>query len=190
MKHCTAKIVSSIGHPILTIPMFVVIRMFATEEWQHALLISAIIVGGVFIPMFLWLWFKSRNGSYTHFYVSDRRQRKSFYYFTFPLLLAIVLVLYFVIPEKIIWVDAAFGMGTFAVMQMVNFKLKGSLHVAFNVYLAFLLMQVNISAGMCVLFASPIIGWSRVALKRHTVKEVLAGGAIGLFNGLMMFLLA
>ena len=35
---------------------------------------------------------------------------------------------------------------------------------------------------------SGLIGWSRVELKRHTVKEVFAGAVIGFTAGLFMLI--
>jgi membrane-associated phospholipid phosphatase len=46
---------------------------------------------------------------------------------------------------------------------------------------------MNYLMGIVVLLLSGLIGWSRIVLGRHTLKEVLWGGGIGLTIGLIMF---
>jgi len=70
---------------------------------------------------------------------------------------------------------------------LVNLRIKSSLHVSMTIYLAFLIMPLNYIAGIIVLLLSVLIGWSRIVLGRHTLKEVLWGGGIGLTIGLIMF---
>jgi ABC-type Fe3+ transport system permease subunit len=76
MKKNIAHVVSVLGHPLLTIPLYVVLVMFGSEDFKRASLNTFLIIGCVFIPVTVWLYIKSRNGSYTNFDVSDRKQRK------------------------------------------------------------------------------------------------------------------
>jgi ABC-type Na+ efflux pump permease subunit len=69
-----AKFISFTGHPLLTIPLFVCIVMFATESFGKALFISVLIIGGIFVPSIVSMYAKSKNGTYTNFDFSDQRQ--------------------------------------------------------------------------------------------------------------------
>jgi len=40
-------------------------------------------------------------------------------------------------------------------------------------------MPINLMIGIIVLLFSGLIGWSRLELKRHTLKEVYTGAVIG-----------
>ena len=81
MKKKIAQLVSVAGHPLLTIPLYAAFVLFTFEDVKTASFNSALIIGCIFIPLILRLYLKSRNGSYTNFDVSDRKQRKSMFFF-------------------------------------------------------------------------------------------------------------
>ena len=80
-----------------------------------------------------------------------------------------------------------FGLVITFISQLVNLRIKSSLQVSMTIYLAFLIIPMNYELGIAVLLLSGLIGWSRIVLGRHTLKEVLWGGGIGLTVGLIMF---
>lgn len=187
MKQTIAKCISFCGHPLLTIPLFVTITMFATEDIRKAALVTFLIVGCIFVPLFIWLYVKSKNGTTTNFDVSDRKQRKSLFVFILPVMMLVTIILYFSGQSKTVCLSVFFGLVITFVSQLVNLRIKSSLHVSMTVYLAFLIMPLSYVAGVIVLLISMLIGWSRIVLGRHTLKEVLWGGGIGLTIGLIMF---
>ena len=187
MKQQIAKCISFCGHPLLTIPLFVTITMLATEDIRKASLVIFLIVGCIFVPLIAWLYIKSKNGTTTNFDVSDRRQRKSLFVFMLPVLMLVTIILYYSGRSKTICLSVFFGLVITFVSQLVNLRIKSSLHVSLTIYLAFLIMPLNYVAGVIILLLSALIGWSRIALGRHTLKEVLWGGGIGLTIGLIMF---
>ena len=71
MKQRIAKLISVAGHPLLTIPLFVVFVMFSFENIGKAVFISFLIIGCIFIPLIVRLYLKSKNGSYTNFDVTN-----------------------------------------------------------------------------------------------------------------------
>ena len=187
MKQKIAKCISFCGHPLLTIPLFVTITMLATEDIGKASLVIFLIVGCIFVPLFIWLYAKSKNGTTTNFDVSDRKQRKSLFVFILPVLMLVTIILYRTGQSKTVCLSVFFGLVITFVSQLVNLRIKSSLHVSMTIYLAFLIMPLNYIAGIIVLLLSVLIGWSRIVLGRHTLKEVLWGGGIGLTIGLIMF---
>ena len=187
MKQTIAKYISFFGHPLLTIPLFVTITMFATEDIGKAALVTFLIVGCIFVPLIAWLYVKSKNGTTTNFDVSDRKQRKSVFVFILPVLMLVTIILYYTGQSKTVCLSVFFGLVITFVSQLVNLRIKSSLHVSMTIYLAFLIMPLNYIAGIVVLLLCVLIGWSRMVLARHTLKEVLWGGGIGLTVGLIMF---
>lgn len=186
IKSTLAKFISFAGHPLLTIPVFVVIVMFTLEEFKNAGLVSLIIIGGVFVPLTIWMYKKSKNGSYTNFDVSDRIQRKSLFFFIVPLLLVAIILLYSTGQSKVLWMSVLFALLIILVTQLVNIYVKSSLHVSLNIYLSFLIIPINFRIGVLLLSFTVLIGWSRIILGRHSVKEVMSGAAIGLIISLIM----
>jgi membrane-associated phospholipid phosphatase len=181
-----AGIISIVGHPLLTIPLFVMIVMFGSEVFSKAALNSLLIVGGVFIPLVLWLYVKSKNGTITNFDVSDQSQRKSLFWVAVPLLTIVTVVLFVTHQSRNLCMSVLFALLLVVISQVINLFVKSSLHTSLNIYLSALVFTVDYKMGIAVLLFTGLISWSRVKLGRHTVKEVVVGLAIGIFISLIM----
>ncbi len=175
-----AKAISFIGHPLLTIPLFVVVMMFAFEDFEKALLNSVLIIGCIFLPLFLRMYFKSKNGTYTNFDVSDRIQRKTLFTFIIPLMVVVTVILFKNNPDSDFSLSVLFGTILIIISQIINLFIKSSLHVSLNIYLSALVMTADLRIGIAVFLFSGLIAWSRIALGRHSWKEVAFGSCIGL----------
>jgi len=187
MKQKIANFISIIGHPLLTIPVFVAIAMFTSEDFKKASFVSFLIIGCIFIPLILRMLIKSKNGTYTNFDVSDRIQRKSLFIYIVPLLIVVTFLLFKTQQNSNLCISVLFATILIFVSQIVNLFIKSSLHVSLNIYLSFLVMTINFKIGIVILLFTIILGWSRIVLKRHTIKEVLLGGFIGLTICLLMY---
>ncbi|HEY3387939.1 MAG TPA: hypothetical protein VGK38_00085 [Prolixibacteraceae bacterium] len=181
-----ANFISIIGHPLLTIPIFVTIVMFGFKGFLEAVLISSLIVGGIFIPVILWMYIKSKNGTYTNFDVSDKNQRKSLFLFVIPLLIVVTVALFLTNQSRNLCISVLFALILTVISQFINFFVKSSLHVSLNTYLAALIFTMNFEIGIVVFLFTGLLSWSRVKLGRHTIKEVLFGLSIGTLIGLIM----
>ena len=186
MKKKIAQIISFAGHPLLTIPLFVVIVTFTLEDFRKAFITSTIIIGGFFIPLILRLYLKSRKGSYTNFDVSDRIQRKSIFFFIIPILSVVTFIAFLTDQSINLCLSLLFGLTLVAVSQGVNLTIKSSMHVSFHIYLSFLIMTLNPLIGIIAFLITIPIAWSRIVLGRHSLKEVLIGGLLGVLAGLCM----
>jgi len=186
MKKKIAQIISVAGHPLLTIPLFVVIVTFTLEDFRKAFITSTIIIGGFFIPLILRLYLKSRKGSYTNFDVSDRIQRKSIFFFIIPILSVVTFIAFLTDQSINLCLSLLFGLTLVAVSQVVNLTIKSSMHVSFHIYLSFLIMTLNPFIGIIAFLITIPIAWSRIVLGRHSLKEVLIGGLLGVLAGLCM----
>jgi len=181
-----ATFISIIGHPLLTIPLFILIVMFGFNSIQKAALISFLIIGCIFIPVILWAYIKSKNGSYTNFDVSDRTQRKSMFTFAVPLLLIVTVILFATHQSINLCISVLFALILLIISQITNLYIKSSLHVSLNVYLSTLIFTLSYGGGIAFLLFTGLISWSRVMLGRHTIKEVFAGAVIGTAISLTM----
>lgn len=181
-----AKYVSIIGHPFITIPIFVIIVMFSFEDFKTAVFISFLIVGCIFVPLISWMYIRTKRGLYTNFDVSIRTQRKSVFVFAVPLLAVVTAIVFATGQPKNLSLGVLFASMLIITSQIVNFYIKSSLHVSLTIYLSFLIMPVNLVIGIIVLLSTAIIGWSRVKLGRHTLKEVFVGMLVGLIISFAM----
>lgn len=187
MRQKAANFISTLGHPLFTIPAFVAIVMFVNEDFQKASFVSFLIIGCIFIPLILRLFVKSKNGTYTNFDVSDRIERKTMFIFVIPLLMIVMFVLYRTHQNNDLCISLLFATILVCISQVVNLFIKSSLHVSLNIYLSFLVMTLNFKIGILLFLFTGLLGWSRIVLGRHTLKEVLVGGVIGLSISLLMF---
>jgi len=188
VKKIIASYISVIGHPLLTIPVFAVIALFTYLEFQGALLISLLIVGGVFVPLAVKMYAGSKRGTYTNFDVSNKTQRQSWYVFAILLLLIVTIILFVTDYPRILRFSVLFSLILLATSQTINYFIKSSLHVSFNIFLSFLIIPINFMAGLIFLFLTIPIVWSRLILNRHTVKEIIMGSIIGLTIGISFLL--
>jgi PAP2 superfamily. len=74
--------------------------------------------------------------------------------------------------------------------QVVNIRVKASMHLAFHTFLGVLILYFNKNAGLGFLLFAPLLAWSRLHLKRHVKKEIFAGVALGAAFGMVFWLLS
>jgi hypothetical protein len=187
MKLKIANIISTIGHPLLTIPIFVIIILFSYQDLQSAFLVSSLIIGCVFIPLTIKMYRGSRKGTYTNFDVSDRNERQNWYEAVLVLLLILISIFFLTNQSQAIRYNALLFLLLLSIAKIGNYFIKTSLHVSLHVFLSFLFMQINIEYGVLFLVFVFPIAWSRLVLKRHTLREVIYGGINGLAIGILSF---
>lgn len=174
---------------LLIMPYIFVYRQ--TENSLYAikwgLFSSLFIIIGVFF-IFLGKW----RGMYSDFDLSQREEREKFY--AIALLLSICYfgaALFFkgiVFPLSIVGLGIVLGVVAFSV---VNLFVKASLHVgiacAFVITISILLKSSDVF--IFSIWIIPLVIWARLVLKRHTLKEVVAGGFLGSIITLVTFFL-
>lgn len=189
MKENLAKLISILGHPMLTFLVFTLVSLFIYEEFHEALLHASLVIGGVFLPLFLKMYWNTRKGNYTNFDISDQKQRQTWYLSTLAILLVTSIVLFITEQPRTLRLAVLFVLILLTISKLVNFYLKCSLHVSLNSFLAFLIMTMNLRIGLLFLVCVLFIAWSRFVLKRHTLKEIIAGAIIGFLVGIVAFVI-
>src|SRR5688572_23016998 len=179
-----ANPISVLGHPVLIVPVFTAISLFHYDDALKALWISALIFGCVFIPLSVKMYHGAKSGEYTNFDVSEQRQRQSWYTWATGLLFMLCIVLWLTGQSQGLRTVIQLALLLMVTAQLVNFFIKSSLHVSLNVFLAFLIFPISLIAGIFFCCFILLIGWSRLRLGRHTVKEIITGTLIGLIFGL------
>lgn len=182
-KSVIAKYISIIGHPFLTIPIFLIVILFAREGVANAGTLAMLIIGGIFIPISIRTYIGVRRGKYTNLDVSDQRQRQQWFMLTTALVLLVTALLWITKQDIIVCVAMTVSLFLMIVSQLINFVVKASMHVAYHTYLSFVVFFFNQWVGILFLLFLPMLAWSRLYLKRHTKPEVFSGLVLGLFFG-------
>jgi membrane-associated phospholipid phosphatase len=180
-----ALLVSTVGHPFVTIPLFILLSMSHAHSPSNAVFVSLLLIGGFFVPLIVWMYVQSKRGVYTNFDVSDKKQRHSLFLVAVPLLLVVTLVLLVTHQSNTLCLSVGFALVLVALSQGVNFLIKSSLHVSLNCYLAALMLPSHPFLAFGLLGFTVPLAWSRIRLRRHSLREVLVGYVIGVGMGLL-----
>lgn len=183
-----AQIISILFHPavlsVLT-PIFLV--LFIPREvpypayWVFYPLIFVALVS-------LFTLYGIRTKLFSDFDVTKRRERGPFYAFVISLsVLYIIFLFLFNGPKSLIVLGLGVLLGAI-IMEIVNKKLKASIHVA--AVSAFMCTLALLYGGLFLLLPIfiPIVAWSRLHMKRHTMSEAISGGIIGTTITVILFL--
>jgi hypothetical protein len=146
-----ANLISTIGHPLLTIPIFVIVALFSYENFQTASFISALILVGVVIPLTIKMFVGAKKGTYTNFDISDKFQRQSWYILVLVLLFILTIIVFLTKQSLAIRLNTLFFFLLFCIAGISNLYVKTSLHVSLNIFLSSFIMQMNIPVGIAFL---------------------------------------
>jgi len=181
IKHWFAEFISTIFHPvifILSIPFFVVYRQ--TDSGLYALKWTAFTSAFILIGVMFYLYGRFK-GYYTDHDLSIREQRHSFY--AMALISALLYFLAAVFFKGIFFPLSIIALGVMLgviVFELVTYYIKASVHFAavFGWIVAMWLIY-GITPAMASLWIIPLVGWSRLTLRRHTRSELFVGALLG-----------
>lgn len=173
-----ARLISNITQPpVVSIPTFAIIN-YILLGFNNSLIITMICwIFGAFIPITTSLILI--NKMHTDMDITDRTKR------TLPLFFAICsyLIGFFVLlsmgaPPLTTALMFVYSSNTLIIL-FINLSWKISIHTMGvagpTVALTFLFGYSGLLLGLLI----PLVMWSRVKLKKHTISQVLAGGIVG-----------
>ena len=174
-----SKYLSEIFNPMNSLIIYFIVfssANFSIEESVRQFLPLLLLT---IIPISFWIIYHVKTKKYTDTDVSDRKQRKGFYFFIAASILTYLTFVYlryertdFVLIFLLILLIA---------MQISNYFIKRSMHTALNLFVAALMVTINPLYGLIWLGITIAVGFSRIVLKRHTRAEVLSGAVISSF---------
>jgi membrane-associated phospholipid phosphatase len=184
IKHKFADIASMIGNaPILAIPVFLIVNFTVLEGMNYIIITSLCIlfctilpIVGIVLPRKI---LKKEKGKRLHYEIPDRKERIT------PLIIGItsyfigVIILYFFHAPLITVALMFFYFSDTSVVFLINLFWKISIHAVGLTGPTSVLIYVFGPFGGILSFFLPIIMWSRVYLKKHTMAQVIAGSLLG-----------
>lgn len=182
-----ARFISFISNPIfiiLPIPYYLVYRFtgnyFSAIRWELYSVLFIGIVGG-------FVFYNVKRGRFSDLDVSKREQRPLLFlaclvtclwYIVGLLLLKAPIVLFFLVASV---------MFSVIVISFINTRIKASIHVA---TISAIIMAISILQGgvhIYILSLIPLIAWSRVTVKRHTLSETIVGAITGCLLTILVY---
>lgn len=188
MKDRAARLASILVHPVVVMVIAATIAGGASDgasgvAWQA--LGSAVVAAAV---VMLYSALQARSGRWSHIDASRPHERLQLNRFASWALLALAAGLAVIGADR--GIVAAIGLSGLIVLagHLLRGRLKISLHVAFPAFAMGIVWPQPVAVAS-MLLATLVVAWSRLALRRHDVSELIAGGAIGLACGVVFQLI-
>ncbi|WP_440840655.1 phosphatase PAP2 family protein [Pseudoxanthomonas sp. 22568] len=182
MVHAFARAISILGHPMLVLPVAALLLATRTLGAREAAWMALGFAGFAALVMG-WSGWQVRRGRWQHVDASRHEERRTLNRF---LLVALTLaaVLGWVAGQPL---QLALGLilaaALIAVAMLGARWCKLSLHMAFVIYAAILLSQLHPAWGIVGLAFAALVAWSRLKLRRHVPRDLVAGALAGATAG-------
>ncbi len=171
-----SKIISTAFNPIFSLVAFFIYNFYQQPTGQSFSTTFLPLLLGIILPIILWIFWNVKRGKYTDSDVSNQEQRNSLYLVIVGLLCAFLVWDHQ--ANQNIDIKIAFLLLLFLLMMLSNFFIKSSMHTAFNIYVSTLFFAINPMVGGIWLVLTAFVAYTRIVLKRHTPKEIIAGTCI------------
>jgi hypothetical protein len=177
-----ARALSVIGHPALLMPAAVAWSASARGAPPPVLHLAVSASIAVALAVGAYSLWQVRAGRWSHVDASVPGERRQLNVFLVLLLFGVSGALWGFGQPLLVSLGLGLGGALVLAAHLLRRWLKVSLHASFAVYAAALLWPAALAVGAVLLLAAAV-SWSRLALRRHTPAEVLAGLAAGAAAG-------
>ena len=189
MSLALARALSISGHPMLVLPLAVVV--IALVQGDRGAAARAALGFGLFAALVMgFSWWQVRRGRWAHVDASARHERGSLNRFLLVALVAGALFVAWRGSQPLFALGMAMSAAMILVAMAATRWCKLSLHMAFAVFAAWLLRELGIAWMLAALLFAAAIAWSRLALHRHTPRDLVAGALAGSLAGAAFWPLA
>jgi membrane-associated phospholipid phosphatase len=179
-----ARWISILGHPFVMAALMVTTTAMQLDG-THALRTSLLVLAITVVPIAILMIRQVRRGSWTNVDASNASERPILFVVGAISLMALLAYLFFAQQQSYLLRGTLITLAMLAVCALATRWIKVSLHLAFATLAAAALLPDSAMGWILVAFI-PLLGWSRMAMSRHTVAEVVAGGLIGAAAGIVL----
>lgn len=184
MKERAARLASILLHPAVVMLIAAAIAAGVTDRGAGRVWQALGVAAAAAVVVMLYSALQARSGRWSHIDASRPHERSQLNRFASWALLALAVVLATIGTDRGIVV--AIGLSGLIVFagHLLRGRLKSSLHVAFAAF-ATCIVWPHPVAFATLLLATLVVAWSRLALRRHDVSDLIVGAAIGLVCGVV-----
>lgn len=188
MKDTVAKLFSNIFNPfIVSSVVLTLLAIKSTTGLDDAVKLILITLAISVVPVLLIVFILLRFKKLDDFFNNPREQRSTVYLAAGILAAAdCALLWYFKAPELLRVIFTA-GLITTVVFMAINQFWKISVHTGFITASAAVLIIIYGAGAAWSLIVLPLVGWSRIVLKQHTLMQIIAGGITSAVIVLVVF---
>lgn len=184
MPNRVARALSILGHPLLSLPMAALLLAMHGGAGPLRLAALALGLGAIAIGVMAYSRWQVRRRRWQHVDASGRDERRSLNRFLLVLFAVAAVAAWAWSPQREFALGLALSALLVAAAMLTARWCKLSLHVAFAMYAAVLLVSLSwLACAAGVAFAAAV-AWSRLVLARHVPRDLAAGAVAGLLAGL------
>ncbi len=190
MRERIANLTSNILHPFLVSPILILLLSFkSTSDVLDAVKWSLISIAVSVLPVFLVIIYLVRNRRLESPSINVRKQRTKIYLLAGVCAgVGCIIFHYLGAPKELIATFVA-GLSAIVVFMCVNLLWKISLHAAFVAASATVLIILYGSIAAATVVLIPLIAWSRIELKHHSLAQVITGALLAALIVVIVFYL-
>jgi membrane-associated phospholipid phosphatase len=193
VKHTTKRVriagwFSHVFHPfilsVVTLPLTIYL---STGLLGLAILWTAISTAALLLPLAVFIAIMVKIGRYSDFDVSVREQRTGPYLVAgggLVLLTAIIILGGAPLISRACIYAAILAAAAAAVINRFS---KVSVHAMTAAGCAIVLLYLSLLAGILMVTAAAAVSWSRIPLKRHTLRQVITGWVVAIASVAIVF---
>jgi hypothetical protein len=184
-----ARAVSFLLGPTFTLfpIIFISVAKFS-HDYSHALKWTIISYAFV-LPVVLFVIAGVILGYFSNFDVSKKEQRPLLFSFSAAVMFCYFLFIFIFNGPKILYVDLFAIVLGLIVIIFVNKWIKASIHLATLTSAVLFIEIVYKGYTFLLLGLIPLLAWSRVKTKEHSVKETIIGTVLGIVITLLVYLI-
>jgi membrane-associated phospholipid phosphatase len=141
--------------------------------WTFAILVLSV------LPVLVLIAFQTKRGAFVDQQVPHRRLRNQVYIVGIACLIFCLLILMVLPAPKSLVALLSAMLASGIIASSLNLRWKVSVHTGAVAGAAVSLVALFGPLALPTLALVPIVGWTRLALHRHTLGEVISGGLVG-----------
>lgn len=187
-KHRVARWVSRVISPPIVAAMSAILIAAAINQPQAWFWAAFQLFFAILGPVILVLWMV-HNGKLSDFDIYFRQQRLVPYLTIIGCSLTAALVMTFAGAPPLQIALAFVGLLQTIGLFVINTRWKISAHSASSASFSILMLYLNGTHALASLILVPLVIWSRVLLKRHTLWQTIAGSLLGFSTALTVLLI-
>ncbi len=174
-----ADAASYVFHPASL--MLLTVILFSNQFRTNKLLVLAdvaILIAGL-LPGFIYIYFKTRRGDFSHYHLIQKEERRVAFPLIFVGLVGSFLVYLLIQAPRIMLQDMIIGLLVISGILVITRFWKISAHSAAAMTCATLFISFSIPLMLIFMVMGFLVGCSRLLVQHHTPSQVLGGWAYG-----------
>ena len=173
-----ARLISAVFSPLTIAIAAVAVAGFAIND-ESALKWIALYLVLIILPPTLYLMYLVRKGTVTNFHLNVRKERTQPFLIMTINSVAVFIIMYIVGAPKLILIVIAAAAIQLVCMLLITLRWKISGHCTAATGLLVLTLALFGENLLPLVLLIPLIAWSQIRLKRHTLAQTVAGVFLG-----------